>query len=847
MCRRCCSLPLFNHVEFNRSRFAGCGGVLAILVCVLMSLAQASEPSIVVLPSTIQLDFRGAFQSLIVQSVAAEGVLGLQITSGIDFFSSDETVATVSNGQVFAVGTGETTIRVTSALGSASVPVTVRFGDSPKPWEFENHVQSVLARQGCNSGACHGALAGKGGFRLSLRGYDADADHFNITRADRSRRVELLEPGQSLLLLKPSGLLPHKGGLRLSANSPDFQVVADWLADGAPRKRLEEPRLTSVEPLPRRVRLGTGDEQQLVVLAHFDNGRIEDVTSWCKFSSSDESIALVDERGTMQVVGPGVGAIIVWYASRVELVEVVVPFSEPVGDLTRLPIANLIDAAVAEQLTQLGLTASERCSDETFLRRAYLDTIGLLPNESEIEQFRLDRSPDKRSRLVEGLLNRPEFVDYWTYRWSDVLMLNGTLLLPEALKSYYLWIRSHVERNTPWDQMVREIVVARGDSFENGATNFYALFQDPENMTENTSQAFLGLSIGCARCHNHPLEKWTNDQYYAMAGMFARVRAKGWGGDGREGDGRRSIVTSERGELIQPSTGRPQLPAPLDADPIDPESKQDRRESLASWLTSPENPYFTKAVVNRVWANFFGIGIINPVDDLRVSNPPSNKRLLEALSQYLIDHQYDLKSLMRLILLSETYQRSSGPVPGNQGDKKYFSRYYPKRLMAEVLHDSVCQVTGVPSKFTEIEFPGADKRATNFYAEGTRATQLYDSAVANYFLKTFGRNQRRIVCECERSDEPTIVQVLHLSNGETLNAKLAQSGNVVDHLLTEYSEFNAELVKRAYRMCFARDPTDREVAEVIQASFEDSAVPLRQLIEDLLWSLMTSREFLFNH
>ncbi|MCA9227479.1 MAG: DUF1553 domain-containing protein, partial [Planctomycetales bacterium] len=501
---------------------------------------------------------------------------------------------------------------------------------------------------------------------------------------------------------------------------------------------------------------------------------------------------------------------------------------------------------VLEQLQRLNLPPSPPADDAAFLRRVYLDTIGVLPTPDETRGFLKDGGADKRDRVIDELLSRPEFVDYWTYKWSDVLMINGTLLRPEAVKAYYQWIRERVATNTPWDQFVREVVTAQGSSYENGATNFYALHQDPETMTENTCQAFLGLSIGCAKCHNHPLEKWTNDQYYAMANLFGRVRAKGWGGDSRNGDGLRTLYVASSGELIQPRTGKPQPPTPLDGQSIAFDAPGDRRQHLADWLTSPENPYFARSITNRVWANFFGVGLVESVDDMRVSNPASNEKLLSAAADYLVEHDFDLKELMRAILQSRTYQRGSEPLPGNADEKRFYARYYPRRLMAEVLLDAISQVTDVPSSFTLVVFPGADKRGTDFYPKGTRALQLYDSAVDSDFLKTFGRNQRRIVCECERSDEPSMVQVLHISNGDTINEKLKSKDSRVTQLL-EANLSDDALLDEIYLSALTRFPTDSEKKQLLAELSQAAESERRMLVEDLFWAVLSSREFLFNH
>jgi hypothetical protein len=451
----------------------------------------------------------------------------------------------------------------------------------------------------------------------------------------------------------------------------------------------------------------------------------------------------------------------------------------------------------------------------------------------------------RRDQLIERLLASEDFVAYWTYRWCDMLLINGTRLRPVAVKTYYQWVYDSVRENKPWDQFVRQIVTATGGSDQNGATNFYALHQSPEEMTENACQAFLGLSIGCAKCHNHPLEKWTNDQYYSMANLFARVRAKGWGGDGRNGDGVRTLYVATAGDLIQPSRGKPQPPAPLDAEPLAFDDPHDRREALADWMTDPANPYFARAITNRVWANFFGRGLVHQVDDLRLSNPASNEPLLAAAAQHVIDAKFDLKQLMRTILRSETYQRSSVPLPENRDEHKYLSRYYPRRLMAEVMLDAIDQVLGTATKFDQVAFPGADFQKTEFYAEGTRAIELYDAAVRSYFLKTFGRNPREITCECERSDEPSMVQVLHLSNGETLNPKLADEGNLVGRLIKEGRD-DAAITEALFIAALARQPNDVEQQKMlaIVAEYGDDR---QTALQDMAWSILTSTEFTFNH
>ena len=738
--------------------------------------------------------------------------------------------------------------RAIRRLLSAVAAVCCAWTASAAEVSFELDVIPILSKAGCNGGGCHGALAGKAGFRLSLFGYDPKADYLAITRDARGRRVDLADPGSSLLLTKPTTALPHKGGKRLEVGGDDYKILAAWIEAGCPGPKPGEKTLDAIELLPAETTAAPGQSVKLAVTAKYGDGTSRDVTRWAKFTSTDETICTVDPQGMLTVIGHGEGAVTAWFSSKITLARVVVPFPHeiPASSFAAAPRANLVDDLVLEQLQKLNLEPSPPCDDATFLRRAFLDTIGRLPTSEEVHGYVADASPGKRERLVELLLARPEFIDYWAYKWSDVLLVTGSKLRPNAVNAYYQWIRDRVAENMPWDEFVRAVLTSRGSSTENGATNFFAVHQDPESLAENTSQAFLSLSIGCAKCHNHPLEKWTNDQYYAFANLFARVRAKGWGGESREGDGIRTLFIEPRGDLLQPRTGLPQPPAPLDGRPLPPADPGDRREPLAAWLTAPDNPYFTRAVVNRVWANFFGIGIVEPVDDLRTSNPASNEKLLAALCGHLVENRYDLKSLMRLILLSETYRRTSDPLPTNRDDRKWFARTYPRRLMAEVLSDAIADVTGVRDSYTEISFNDGSTAKVDGYDGDTRAIQLHDSAVKNYFLKTFGRNMRDITCECERSNQPSLVQVLHLSNGSTINDKLAsKEGWITQILATDPSP--RSLVDGAWMRTLGRPPSEAErkpLEEMLAAAKPEER---REIVEDIYWSLLTSREFLFRH
>ncbi len=811
-----------------------------------IGLVASARGGVTILPEAVELTGPEGRQTLLVQ--ATEGEVFTGAVGGVKWSSSDAAVAEVKDGVVIAKGNGKAILTAESAKGRATREVTVTGHDDAFAWSFNRHVLPILTRQGCNMGACHGAVAGKGEFRLSLRGYDPPRDYYTMTRQAKGRRIEMGAPARSLLVTKPTMATPHKGGKRLDATSREYRILSQWIAAGADAPDAEEPAITHIEVSPELSVLKKGDRQRLLVTAVYEDGSTLDVTDWAKFASADETIALVDENGSIEIIGNGEGAVSALYSSKVSLARFRSPFPNRISDevFSKAPRANFIDDLVLAQLKELQLMPSGRSSDDDFIRRAFLDTIGTLPTLEETTEFLSDSDPDKRAKLVDSLLMRDEFVDYWAYRWSDVFLVNGQLLRPDAVKAYYEWVRAGVAANLPWDEMARQVVTAKGGSLENGATNFYAVHQDPETMAENVSQAFLSLSIGCAKCHDHPLEKWTNDQYYAFANIFSRVRAKGWGGDARNGDGVRTLYVEPRGDLMQPRTGKPQKPAPLDGDVIDPSSTGDRREALADWLTDPENPFFARSISNRVWAAYFGRGLVDPVDDLRASNPASNGPLLDALSAHLVESRFDLKTLMRTILMSETYQRSSDVLSENRDDTKYYSRYYPRRLMAEVLHDAITDVTATPAVFDKVALNDGSFQATEFYGEGTRALELYDSAVKSYFLKTFGRNERQITCECERSNQPSMIQVLHLANGDTLNDKLSRKGGVIDGMLKAKMS-DEKLIEAAYLKTLSRRPNERELAGLIDMLKGLKPEERRIAMEDLFWGLMTSREFLFQH
>ncbi|HWE94533.1 MAG TPA: DUF1549 domain-containing protein [Tepidisphaeraceae bacterium] len=801
--------------------------LLLVLLAAPLIAADVPQDGIAVLPGDFTLAGPVARQTLLVEILHDGHAAGE--AQDVTLTSSDPNVVKIHGKTAVPVGSGKATLTATSGDRTATASVSVTAFDKPFVPSFRNDIQPMLMAGGCSSGACHGAAAGKNGFKLSLRGYDDEGDWRTLTRHAMGRRIDTADPVRSLLLLKPTAAVPHKGGERIKPGSIEYNLLAEWIASGAPGPRADDPRIERIEIVPPTVTLTPGAQQQLVVLAHFNDGRVQDVTRWAKYTAADTSVATVDDAGKVKVAGRGEAPIVAWYLSRLTTATVSVPLetSDP-ALFASAPRRNFIDDLVLEKLKSLNMPPSPRSSDGEFLRRAYLDTIGVLPTSDEARAFLADSAPDKRDRLIESLLNRPEFVDYWAYRWSDLLLVSSRSLRPAGMRAYYAWVRQQVADNTPWDQFARRVVTATGSTLENGAANFYLLHDDPSKAAETVSVAFLGMSVNCAKCHNHPLEKWTNNQYYGFANLFSRVRTKNAAGDGNF-----VVFAATEGELIQPLTGKPQPPQPLDGQVFSFDDPADRRVHAADWLVSRDNPYFARAIVNRVWANYLGVGLVESVDDMRKTNPASNEALLNALSTYLADQKFDLKSLMRLILQSETYQRSSQPVGANSADKRFYSHYYTKRLMAEVALDALSQVTAIATPF-------------NGYPAGTRAVQLPDSNVDSYFLKAFGRPDRTITCACERTEQPSVAQTLHIANGDTINRKLQAKGSRVEQWVTANAP-DERIVEELYLSALSRLPTDEEKKRVLAALGQQQGQNRREVIEDLYWGVLSSNSFLFNH
>ena len=799
-----------------------------------------------ILPGAISITGSHYNQRLLVEETFADGHQE-DLTSQSKIISSNPKVAEIANDFAEARANGEATITATYRARRASVPVKVENFSAATAWSFRNDVQPVLTKMGCNSGPCHGATAGKNGFKLSLRGYDHQSDYLNLTHQSLARRTERMEPAKSLILLKPTLTIAHGGGKRFAVDSPEYQVVSGWIAQGMPAPKESDARVTKIDVFPSESSLRPEAAQQLVVTATFSDGRKEDVTRWAKFDSGNEGVASVDDYGHVAMHSFGEAPVTVWYQSHVTFSRLRIPYPYKLQEtvFTKAPRNNYIDDNILHHLDVLHIPPSPPSCDSVFIRRAYLDAAGILPSPAEVERFVSDQSPDKRVRLIDSIMKRPEFVDYWAYKWSDLLLVNSNRLSDEEMWAYYTWIHDSVAANKPWDKFVYQVVTATGNTIENGAGNYWLIHRDPLDTTENMAQAFLGITITCAHCHNHPLAKWTQKDYYGMANLFARVRLKTYAGTTtRPGVGNNfndvTVFSAPTGEFTDDRFMTVLPPKPLDATALPETTPGDTRVYFAKWLTSPQNPFFARNAVNRIWREFMGRGLVESIEDLRDTNPATNDQLLNDLVKDFVAHNFDVDYLIRTIMQSATYQRSSTPLKENADDDKFGSHYVIKRLPAEVLLDAYSQISRVPEHF-------------DGYPAGTRALQLPDSAVKSYFLSAFGRPVRAQTRESERTSVPTVTQALHIFNGDTLNNKLRSPGSSTD-MLMKLGFTDEQIIDYLYLSSFSRHPRDDERKTLVDAlkSAEEQKSQMdadtrRSALNDLAWAMLTSEEFMFNH
>ena len=802
--------------------------IATLFVASLGNVAFAETPALTnlqVFPPDINLQTNRGRQSFVVQATYADGITR-DVTAEAKTTLANPALAKFDKNILYPTADGSTEMKIEFGGKSVTVPVKVKDAKVDLPISFKLDVMPVFMKAGCNQGSCHGAARGKDGFRLSLFGYDADGDHYRLTHEINGRRINLAVPEESLILEKATGKVPHTGGTRFKDDSELYQTLRRWLEAGTPQDPPNIPTPVSLELLPPNAVLdGKGTSQRVVVRAKYSDGSERDVTSLALFLSSNDSSATISPEGVVTAGDRGEAFVMARFATFTVGAQIIVLPKGLQFTFPQISEKNYIDTLVNNKLKKLRVAPSELCTDEAFLRRAYIDIIGVLPTAEEYQRFMSRTAPNKRDLLVDELLGRKEFAELWVMKWAELLQIRSSNQVSyKATLLYYNWLQDKIAKNVPMDQMVQELLAAKGGTFKNPATNYYQNETDTVKVAENVAQVFMGMRIQCAQCHNHPFDRWTQDDYYSFAAFFSQIGRKG------TDDPRETVVfNSGGGEVNHPVRGQPMKPKFLGGDSPDVAGK-DRRQLLAKWLASPENPYFATNLANIVWAHFFGQGIIEPEDDVRVSNPASNPELLQELGKKFTEYKYDFKKLVRDICTSRTYQLATPPNESNQGDTRNFARGAIRRIKAETFLDCISQVTETKNKF-----PGLPL--------GARAVQIADGTVSNYFLSTFGRATRETVCSCEVKLEPTLSQSLHLLNGDVSTQKI-QAGNLVGRRL-EQKRLPAELIEEIYIRCLSRKPLARERAKLegLVAAEPDK----KKAVEDVFWSVLNSREFMFNH
>jgi hypothetical protein len=790
--------------------------------------ALSADPTAISLdPGKFELRGHRAQQQLIVSGTFSSDDVRDLTHAGVQFASSNPAIVKIEGTLAIPVADGTAQITATLGVAKATAEVTVKEMALPAPVSFKNEMLAALTKAGCNMGACHGSPSGKGGFRLSLRGFDPTIDTLTLRSEFMQRRINPVQPDESLLIKKPLMEVAHGGGRRIKKDDPVHRVFRGWIAEGLRVDTETSPDLVKIEVFPnKRVFRPAGKGQQLVVMGTYSDGSVRDVTPFTVFSSSNEQVGTVSESGLVAKAGRGETAILARLLDKMTTCEITFLEDVPGFAWNNPPPNNFVDDLVFEKLQQLQILPSELCSDEEFVRRVYLDVTGRLPRIEETKAFLSNTAPDKRNQLIDQLVDSDDFADFWTLKWTDILRSNSKKVTAIGTHKFRLWVYESIRSDKPFDQFARELLTASGSVFENPAANYWRASRDPNDAVETTSQLFLGIRIQCAKCHNHPFERWSQDNYYGIAAAFTRVaRQKG---DRAEEE---VIYPTTSGEITQPRTGKQMKVHLLLKGDVDDVAGQDRREVFANWLTSPDNPFFAKAAVNRIWGHLLGRGIVEPVDDFRDSNPPSNARLLNELAAQFINNNYSQKWAVRTILKSRTYQLSSRKNPFNKDDEIYNSHANTRLLSAEQLLDAICQVTNVPE-----EFAGAPL--------GTRSISLAEPPTNHYFLKIFGQPQREMACQCERSNESNLSQALQMINGPTVHGKLrADNGRIANFIKENKSD--DEIITTLYLAALSRTPSP---AELDAAKKHIAAQSDRRLaVEDVGWAILNSKEFLFQH
>ncbi len=795
-------------------------GVAASVAC-----ADSTVTKIEVFPPDIELSTSRDRQPLVVMATRADGVT-LDVTAQATLTPTNPAMVRFDGSAVYPVADGEAAINIAFAGQSAQAPLVVKQATVDRPISFKLDVMPVFMRTGCNTGSCHGAARGKDGFRLSLFGFDPDGDHFRLTHELGFRRINLALPAESLLMEKVIGAVPHTGGKRFAPESEYYQTLLRWLEAGAPSDASAVPEVLSVELYPRQIVLeGEGATQQMVARAKYADGTDRDVTNLAVFLTNNDNSAAISPDGLVTAANRGEAFVMARFATHTVGSQVLVLPKDLQYAPPTEPPANYVDELVNAKLQKLRILPSALCTDEVFIRRATIDIAGVLPTEQEYLDFTADPDPAKRAKLVDRLLERKEFSEIWAMKWAELLMVKSNNDV--SYKSMFLysnWLTDRISSNMPLNLMVQELLGANGGTFTNPATNYYQIERDTLKTAENVAQVFMGMRTQCAQCHNHPFDRWTMNDYYSFAAFFAQIGRKG-GEDYRE----TIVFNSGSGEVGHPIGGRAMPPKFLGGATPDVAGK-DRRVLLAEWLASPSNPYFATSVANRVWEHFFGVGIVEPIDDIRVSNPASNPELFQALGDRFTQYNYDFKQLVRDICNSSAYQRSSHRNESNAADELNFAHARIRRIRAENLLDSISLVTQTKDKFQGLPL-------------GARAVQIADGGVSNYFLTTFGRATRATVGVCEVKTDPTLSQSLHLLNGDTVETKV-RDGGLVKGLL-DAGKTPAEIIESLYIRSLCRRPAAEEIEKL--APIVSTAEDQQKGLEDVFWAILNSREYLFNH
>lgn len=869
--------------------------VIALGLAFSAGVARAGGGRLQVLPGELSLTAADRQHGIVVSFTDATGKT--RDVTGVSKISSvNPGVAAVDGPQVKAVGEGAADILVEHEGLTARVGVTVSGLSTPAAPSFRQDVLPVLTRTGCNMGGCHGKLNGQNGFRLSLRGYAPEWDYDWLTSEVRSRRIEYADPAASLMVLKPAGLAPHEGGKRFDGDSRYAKVLIDWIANRTPAPDPAESDAVRLEVLPGGRTLAAGESQQLLVRAHYPDGRVRDVTWLAQFHSNEPVTMAVNEQGLVKSLRVGEAAVRVHFQGQVEVVLFTTPHATAVSAEAFARRNNVVDEHVFAKLESLRIPPSPDADDAAFLRRAHLDTIGTLPTPEEVRAFLTSTDPRKRAKLVDALLDRPEWVDYWSLQLGDILQnrkeRDHDVRGAKNVRLFHAWLRDQVAQNRGWDAIARDVLLATGDSTTSPQVGYFVVTvgekgkAEESELPDSIAQSFLGTRIGCAKCHNHPLEKYTQDDYYHFAAFFSKLSLKRSSPDkgptrlamtSKEELEQRKQIESRENELAaaekeaegktdkelkkaqdkvaekrkqlaqaneqlakirsamptvrQPRTGQAMAARPLDRTPLPIAPGEDPRATLVNWMLDPKNESFAGAMVNRLWRHFMGVGMIEPVDDIRSSNPPSNPALWAALNAEFVAKRYDLKHMMRLILNSRAYQLASSTVEGNETDARFYSHHYARRLPAEVLMDAMSAAADVPDSFAG-------------YPVGVRAIQLPEPGVSSYFLQIFGRSDRVTACACERNGDVTLPQLLHLQNSPELLAKLKNPEGRLAKLLARKDLSTDQLIEEIFLSTVSRPPRPAEARAVRSAMSGD---PKEDVLRDLYWALFNAKEFSFNH